>query len=105
MFYGTIPRRPEFPPVITAKSCVGRGDIRYRWPRSLNGGTNMNNRTIFNFGALVSALALATAVISAPALAETTAVHHHHHHMRHTVSAPQTPAQPQPCIHMQTSCL
>lgn len=105
MFYGTISRLPEFPPVITAKSCVGRNDIRYRWLRSLNGGRNMNNRTIFNFGALVSALALATAVVAAPAFAEETAVHHHHHHLRHTVSAPQMPAQPQPCIHMQTSCL
>ena len=66
----------------------------------------MNNRTIFNFGALVSALALATAVVAAPAFAEETAMHHHHHHyLRHTVSAPQTPTQPTACIHMQTSCL
>lgn len=66
----------------------------------------MNNRTTFGLGALVSALVLGTAFVSAPAFAQNTtvAVHHHHHHVTRTASQPQTPPQPAPCIHMQTSC-
>lgn len=66
----------------------------------------MNNRTTFGVGALVSALVLATTLVSAPAFAQDTTigVHHKHHHVTRTVNAPQTPPQPQPCIHMQTSC-
>jgi len=69
----------------------------------------MNNRTTFGLGALVLGIVLA----SAPAFAKdvgqnplqiTLAVHHHHHHMARTASEPQMPPQPQPCIHMQTSC-
>lgn len=67
----------------------------------------MNNRTTFGLGALVSALVLGTTLVSAPAFAQdtTVAVHHNHHHLRRVVSEPQTPAQPRPCIHVQTSCL
>jgi hypothetical protein len=66
----------------------------------------MNNQTLrtkitFGLGTLVLGIALT----SAPALAQDGVVHHRHHHL---VRAPQDPAplpQPQPCIHVQTSCL
>lgn len=66
----------------------------------------MKNRTAFGLGALVSALLLGSAFVSAPAFAQdTVALHHHHHHMRRYVSEPQMPPLPKPCIHVQTSCL
>ncbi|MGA8816241.1 MAG: hypothetical protein WB624_03040 [Xanthobacteraceae bacterium] len=70
----------------------------------------MKNRAAFGLGALVLGIALA----SAPAFAQdvghnplqiTLAAHHHHHSMHHVVNEPQMPPQPQPCIHVQTSCM
>lgn len=70
----------------------------------------MNTRTIFGLGAL----ALGVALASAPAFAHDVgqnplqialAAHHHHHYVHHVVTAPPMPALPQPCIHVQTSCL
>lgn len=70
----------------------------------------MNNQTALTkikFG--LGALALGAALVSISASAQDgqqAAVRHHHHvhYARRDAQTPTQPAQPAPCIHMQTSC-
>jgi len=70
----------------------------------------MNKSTTLGLGALVLGVALAAVPAFANDVGQnplqvSLAAHHHHHYVHHTASQPPMPAQPQPCIHAQVSCM